>query len=465
MLAKRGIIVLLALVAIVALPFILRPRQESAEQADDTLVLISPHNEAIRDAFNAGFQGLVPGRGPDAPSSSTGATSAAQAISPAISRANTSRPFATSGRRSRATPGAPRSSRDSKAAGWPPTPPARPVTGARGLHGLGRGVQHRPFLRGGPSDLRGHRPRPARLVDSGIVGLHPDWFTDEAFPLTFGGENNRDKGGLWFGAVLSSYGILFNRDSLRRLGLDREPEQWSDLCDPRFVGEVGLCDPTKSGSIAQCFQNVIQQQIHRQGWTLGDGLQAPWRRGDHCQGHPRGLDRRDAAPAACRGQRPVFHGHLAEAADRRGERRLRRRHVHRLLRPRAAGGRAAAQRRRRPRRVRVAGGRLRVLGRPDRAPARRAAPRGRGRLHRVRPLPRRPEALELPDGDPRGAEAARAAAPAGAPRLPTRCADWPRVHERPGGSNPSLQGKGHLVVRTRPGRGTSGIPCASSSGS
>src|SRR5580698_5085249 len=52
---KRGIIVL-ALVAIVALPFLLRPHQPSPVEADDTLILISPHNEAIRHEFTLGFR-------------------------------------------------------------------------------------------------------------------------------------------------------------------------------------------------------------------------------------------------------------------------------------------------------------------------------------------------------------------------------------------------------------------------
>src|ERR1700678_2868954 len=52
---KRGIIIL-ALVAIVAVPFILRPHQPSSEVADDTLVIISPHNEAIRNACTEGFR-------------------------------------------------------------------------------------------------------------------------------------------------------------------------------------------------------------------------------------------------------------------------------------------------------------------------------------------------------------------------------------------------------------------------
>ncbi|HEY4988600.1 MAG TPA: extracellular solute-binding protein, partial [Opitutaceae bacterium] len=132
---------------------------------------------------------------------------------------------------------------------------------------------------GGPFDFE-QQANAGRLVDSGIRALHPEWFTEEAFPLAFGGEQYRDAKDLWYGTVLSSYGILFNRDALKRLGFEREPAQWSDLADPRYLGEVGLCDPTKSGSIAEAFINVIQQQIHlevdakgpsaaavRAGWT------------------------------------------------------------------------------------------------------------------------------------------------------------------------------------------------------
>jgi ABC-type Fe3+ transport system substrate-binding protein len=83
-------------------------------------------------------------------------------------------------------------------------------------------------------------------------------------PRVFGGEEYWDRDGTWMGSVLSCYGIVFNRDSVRRLGLAHEPQAWSDLTDPRLFGEVALCDPTKSGSITAAFENVIQQQIqHR----------------------------------------------------------------------------------------------------------------------------------------------------------------------------------------------------------
>jgi spermidine/putrescine-binding protein len=71
--------------------------------------------------------------------------------------------------------------------------------------------------------------------------------------------------------VLSSYGIIYNLDALKRLGFERPPAEWSDLADARYLNEVGLCDPTQSGSIAQAFINVIQQQMHLRVDALGAG--------------------------------------------------------------------------------------------------------------------------------------------------------------------------------------------------
>ncbi len=263
---KRGII-LLALVATVALPFILRPHQESAGQADDTLVLISPHNEAIRHEYTLGFRDWYRAR-----TGRTvfldwrnvgGTTDIARYLEGEFTASFRS---LWTGRMGRAwstdvqsgfangqlKADAPADSRDARAAFM--------------ASGAGCGIDV--FFGGGPSDFEG-QAQAGRLVDSGIRRLHPDWFTDRAFPASFGGETYRDPGDLWYGTVLSSYGIIYNRDSLARMGFAHPPEQWSDLADPRYVGEVGLCDPMQSGSIAQAFLNVIQQQIHRRVDPLG----------------------------------------------------------------------------------------------------------------------------------------------------------------------------------------------------
>ena len=52
---KRTLIVI-TLVALVAVPFALRPGRVTAERADDTVVVVTPHNEAIRYEFARGFE-------------------------------------------------------------------------------------------------------------------------------------------------------------------------------------------------------------------------------------------------------------------------------------------------------------------------------------------------------------------------------------------------------------------------
>jgi ABC-type Fe3+ transport system substrate-binding protein len=76
---------------------------------------------------------------------------------------------------------------------------------------------------------------------------------------------------LWIGAVLSSYGIIFNRDGLRQLKFEQPPTQWADLADPRLIGEVGLADPTRSGSVAKAFETILQQQMQRRLIALQAG--------------------------------------------------------------------------------------------------------------------------------------------------------------------------------------------------
>src|SRR4051812_48117868 len=48
-------ILVVALLLVLALPFALRPKRPAQSKADDTLVIITPHNEAIRYEFGRGF--------------------------------------------------------------------------------------------------------------------------------------------------------------------------------------------------------------------------------------------------------------------------------------------------------------------------------------------------------------------------------------------------------------------------
>ncbi len=68
---------------------------------------------------------------------------------------------------------------------------------------------------------------------------------------------------VYLGTVLSTFGICFNPDRLRDLGLAHPPRVWSDLADPRYFGQVGVTDPTKSGSVAKAFEMIIHEQCGR----------------------------------------------------------------------------------------------------------------------------------------------------------------------------------------------------------
>ena len=82
----------------------------------------------------------------------------------------------------------------------------------------------------------------------------------ELIPRQLSGETWRTS--TLFGVALSTFGICYNKDRLDELGLP-PPKQWDDLADPRFYKQIGLADPTKSGSIAKAYEMIIQQKIHQ----------------------------------------------------------------------------------------------------------------------------------------------------------------------------------------------------------
>lgn len=98
---------------------------------------------------------------------------------------------------------------------------------------------------------------------AGLLARHPDWAGPGVIPEAVSGEPFRDRDHRWIGVVLATFGMVYNRDVLARLGIDGEPGQWSDLADPRLLGQVALADPTKSGSVAKAFELMIQQQIQQ----------------------------------------------------------------------------------------------------------------------------------------------------------------------------------------------------------
>ncbi len=257
---KRWVIVF-ALVATVALPFVLRPKQRETERTDDTLVLVTPHNEAIRHEYAQGFKTWYrakTGRSVKIDWRVLGGTSEIARFMEGEYTAAFQNYWTKKLGQAWSTD-VPAGFQNQKLPA-DASPAARAAREAFMASDVGCGIDL--FFGGGTYDFD-KQAKAGRIVDSGILKKHPQWFTDDVIPRTYAGEEYWDKEGRWVGCVLSAYGIIFNRDSLRRLGIEHEPAQWSDLQNPALIGEVALCDPTKSGSIAKAFENVIQQQMQR----------------------------------------------------------------------------------------------------------------------------------------------------------------------------------------------------------
>lgn len=257
---KRSII-LLALALTVALPFLLRPKQRPPEKADDTLVVITPHNEAIRHEFGVGFRRWYharTGRTVALDWRVVGGTSDIGRFLESEYVASFRNYWTNDLRRPWSTEVQAGFTNAQLGADAPPEALAARTTFLASEVSCGIDV----FFGGGSYDFA-QQADAGRLVPTKVFANHPEWFRDNVIPMTFAGEQFWDKQRTWVGNVLSNYGILYNKDALRRLGIERPPRQWSDLADPRYLGEVALADPTKSSSIAKAFENLIQQQMQR----------------------------------------------------------------------------------------------------------------------------------------------------------------------------------------------------------
>jgi ABC-type Fe3+ transport system substrate-binding protein len=69
----------------------------------------------------------------------------------------------------------------------------------------------------------------------------------------------------WLGTAMSSFGIVYNRDLLERLGLE-PPRDWESLTDPRYAGWLALADPRQSGSVATTFESILNNYGWEKGW-------------------------------------------------------------------------------------------------------------------------------------------------------------------------------------------------------
>lgn len=71
----------------------------------------------------------------------------------------------------------------------------------------------------------------------------------------------------WFGAALSTFGIVSNTHQCELLGI-KPPEHWEDLATPKLFDSVALVNPAQSGSVATAFETILQRLGWRKGWQV-----------------------------------------------------------------------------------------------------------------------------------------------------------------------------------------------------
>ncbi|MBC7979646.1 MAG: extracellular solute-binding protein [Armatimonadetes bacterium] len=234
----RLIWIVALLVAIVGLPMALKRESETASprSADDRLVILSPHNESIRKEFGEAFAAWwkkAKGRSVYVDWRTPGGTSEIRMVIDAGFK-------------------------------------AAEETGRDGI-----GVDL--FFGGGEPDFAG-QAKAGRFVPLDVFLRKPELFGEKgAIPENFTGERYYAADRVWVGTCISQFGICFNPDYLKRLGLS-EPTKWRDLGDAGYVGSLALADPTKSGSVARTFELLVQGEMQsaraaggelRNGWDEG----------------------------------------------------------------------------------------------------------------------------------------------------------------------------------------------------
>lgn len=239
----RAWIIFGLLALIVALPMVLRQQTATTnfKSADDTLIILSPHNESIRQEFGEAFA--------------------------AHWKKTTGRTIYIDWR----TPGGTSEIRMVLDAGFKAAEDG-------GREGIGVDM----FFGGGEPDFASQAKK-GRLIPLRVFEKHPELFVkDGVIPEIFTGERYYPADHVWVASCMSQFGICYNPDVLKRLEIP-PPTAWNDLADPRYAGTLALADPTKSGSVARAFELLVQAEMQRavtaSGAVREQALDAGWTAG------------------------------------------------------------------------------------------------------------------------------------------------------------------------------------------
>lgn len=107
-----------------------------------------------------------------------------------------------------------------------------------------------------------------RLAELDLLASHklPDTQLAQ-IPQSYHGIPVYDANHRWYGAALSSFGIMYN-DQLREMLKLPKATKWEDLGDIALINNIGAADPRESGSAHMMYEIILQTH----GWEKGFAL-------------------------------------------------------------------------------------------------------------------------------------------------------------------------------------------------
>lgn len=272
----REVLLLLALLGVLLGPFLLRPAVSTIDRHDRRLVILTPHPERLRAEFGRAFARYWQERTGEAVRIDWRVPGGTSEIAVML-KSEYSASFQDHWKRELGRPWTAEVARQFLSGKAPADDPARRafLTSAVGI-----GVDL--FFGGGAYDFQVQAEAGTLVAEqgpgTGLAALrvrHPDWFSEAGIPESVSGEPFRDAADRWVACCLSSFGMVFNRDVLRRLGIDQDPRRWRDLTDPRLAGQLALADPGRSATVTKAFEMLLQQEMQEaMRRRLADGVAA-----------------------------------------------------------------------------------------------------------------------------------------------------------------------------------------------
>ena len=138
------------------------------------------------------------------------------------------------------------------------------------------------------------------LKESGFA--HPYQLPDSILsriPESFAGIPMYDEDGAWYGATMSGFGIIYNRAVAGAQGID-VPETWEDMGKTEMNNWVFAGDPRSSGSVHMAYEIILQAYGWEHGWEVITPMTANSRSFARSSSEiPRAVTRGDALAGMC----------------------------------------------------------------------------------------------------------------------------------------------------------------------